>query len=150
MTRNRILLLLQSALCILLVVMLAAAVIGIYRTGVAEKQENPLAWVYTREKVGAALKPIAPVFLLAAAVTAFAGPISFVGVAVPHLIKSLFGTAQPRRMIPACFLGGAVFCLGCDLLARMAFAPMELSISSVTAVFGAPVVIAILLRRQKR
>ena len=69
MTRNRILLLLQSALCILLVVMLAAAVIGIYRTGVAEKQENPLAWVYTREKVGAALKPIAPVFLLAAAVT---------------------------------------------------------------------------------
>ena len=88
--------------------------------------------------------------LLAAAVTAFAGPISFVGVAVPHLIKSLFGTAQPRRMIPACFLGGAVFCLGCDLLARMAFAPMELSISSVTAVFGAPVVIAMLLRRQKR
>ena len=53
-------------------------------------------------------------------------------------------------MIPACFLGGAVFCLGCDLLARMAFAPMELSISSVTAVFGAPVVIAILLPRQKR
>ena len=88
--------------------------------------------------------------LLAAAVTAFAGPISFVGVAVPHLIKSLFGTTQPRRMIPACFLGGAVFCLGCDLLARMAFSPMELSISSVTAVFGAPVVIAMLLRRQKR
>ena len=88
--------------------------------------------------------------LLAAAVTAFAGPISFVGVAVPHLIKSLFGTAQPRRMIPACFLGGAVFCLGCDLLARMAFSPMELSISSVTAVFGAPVVIAMLLRRQRK
>ena len=70
MTKNDMLLLLQSALCILLVVMLAAAVIGIYKTGIAEKQENPLAWVYTREKIGAALKPIAPVFLLAVAVTA--------------------------------------------------------------------------------
>jgi len=69
MTRNSVLLLIQSALCILLVVMLCAAVIGIYRTGIAEKQENPLAWVYTREKVGEALKPIAPVFLLAVAVT---------------------------------------------------------------------------------
>lgn len=89
--------------------------------------------------------------LLAAAVTAFAGPISFVGVAVPHLVKTLFGTAQPRRMIPACFLGGAVFCLGCDLIARAVFAPMELNISAVTAVFGAPVVIAVLLtRRGKR
>jgi len=85
--------------------------------------------------------------LLAATVTAFAGPISFVGVAVPHLVKSLFGTAQPRRMIPACFLGGAVFCLGCDLLARLLFAPMELSVSAVTAVLGAPVVIVMLLRR---
>ncbi len=69
MTRNRILLLLQSALCIVLVVMLASAAVGIYRTGIAEKQENPLAWVYTREKVAAALKPVAPVFLLAVAVT---------------------------------------------------------------------------------
>ena len=88
--------------------------------------------------------------LLSAVVTAFAGPVSFVGVAVPHLVKALFKTAQPRRMIPACFLGGAVFCLGCDLLARVVFAPMELNISAVTAVFGAPVVIVMLLRRQER
>ena len=51
-------------------------------------------------------------------------------------------------MIPQCFLGGAVFCLFCDLLARTLFAPTELSISSVTAVFGAPVVIWMLLRRR--
>ena len=79
--------------------------------------------------------------ILSACVTAFAGPISFVGIAVPHLVKSLFKTAKPILMIPGCFLGGAVFCLFCDLAARTVFAPTELSISSVTAVFGAPVVI---------
>ena len=86
--------------------------------------------------------------VLSACVTAFAGPISFVGVAAPHLMKSLFKTAKPIVMIPACFLGGAVFCLGCDLIARTLFQPTELSISAVTAVFGAPVVIWILVRRK--
>ena len=87
--------------------------------------------------------------LLAACVTAFAGPVSFVGVAVPHLIKSLFGTAKPIVVIPAAFIGGGAFCMLCDLLARMLFAPMELSVSTVTAVFGAPVVIIIMLRRNR-
>ena len=87
--------------------------------------------------------------VLSAAVTAFAGPISFVGVAVPHIVRTVFKTAKPLIMIPACFLGGAVFCLLCDLIARTAFAPTELSISSVTALFGAPVVILVMLRRQK-
>ena len=87
--------------------------------------------------------------LLSATVTAFAGPISFVGIAVPQLMKSLFKTAKPLVTIPACFLGGACFCMLCDLIARTVFAPTELSISSVTAVFGAPVVIAMLLRRGK-
>lgn len=88
--------------------------------------------------------------ILSACVTAFAGPISFVGIAVPHLIKSLFKTAKPLVIIPAGFLGGAVFCLFCDLLARTVFAPTELSISSVTAVFGAPVVIYMMIRKQGR
>ncbi len=87
--------------------------------------------------------------MLAACVTAFAGPISFVGIAVPHLIRWLFHTAKPLVVIPACFLGGAVFCLGCDLLSRTAFAPTEITISSVTAVFGAPIVIVIMLRRRR-
>ena len=63
------LLLAQSALCVVLVVMLSVGVIGIYRQGIAEKQENSLAWIYTREKLGTALKPVAPVFLLSAATT---------------------------------------------------------------------------------
>ena len=87
--------------------------------------------------------------VLSACVTAFAGPVSFVGIAVPHLVKSLFQTAKPILMIPACFLGGASFCLFCDLLARTLFAPTELSISTVTAVFGAPVVIYIMIHRKK-
>ncbi len=86
--------------------------------------------------------------LLAACVTAFAGPVSFVGVAVPHLVRWLFGTAKPLVVIPGSFLGGAVFCLGCDLLARTAFAPTEITISSVTALFGAPIVIGVMLRRR--
>ena len=87
--------------------------------------------------------------LLAACVTAFAGPISFVGIAVPHLVKRLLGTSKPLVVIPASFFGGAIFCLFCDLLARSLFAPTEVSISAVTAIFGAPIVIGILLRRQK-
>lgn len=88
--------------------------------------------------------------LLSACVTAFAGPVSFVGIAVPHLIRQLFHTAKPIIMIPACFLGGSVFCLFCDLLARTLFAPTELSISTVTAIFGAPVVIYIIFRQRRR
>lgn len=87
--------------------------------------------------------------ILSACIVAFAGPISFVGIASPHLVKSLLGTAKPIWMIPACFLGGSVFCLFCDLLARTMFAPTELSISTVTAIFGAPVVLWIMVRRNK-
>ena len=88
--------------------------------------------------------------VLSATVTAFAGPISFVGIAVPHLIRSVTATSRPVVMIPQCFLGGSVFCLFCDLLARSLFAPTEISISSMTAVFGAPVVIAMLIGRKAR
>lgn len=88
--------------------------------------------------------------ILSACVTAFAGPISFVGIAVPHIAKSLLKTAKPILVLPACFLGGAAFCLFCDLIARTVFAPTELSISSVTAIFGAPVVIYIMIHRQKK
>ena len=87
--------------------------------------------------------------ILSATVTAFAGPISFVGIAVPFLIKRMLATAKPLVVIPATFLGGAVFCMACDLIARMAFAPTELNISTVTSVFGAPIVIFMLVRRHK-
>lgn len=88
--------------------------------------------------------------ILSACVTAFAGVVSFVGIAVPHIVKSLFGTAKPIVIIPACFLGGGCFCLLCDLIARTLFSPTELGISSVTAVFGVPVVLWVMLGKRRR
>ena len=87
--------------------------------------------------------------VLSACVTAFAGPISFLGIAAPHLVKRSLNTSRPLVVIPATFLGGAVFCMACDLIARTVFAPTELNISTVTSIFGAPVVIGMMLRRQK-
>lgn len=86
--------------------------------------------------------------LLAACVTAFAGPISFVGIAVPHLIGSITKTSEPKIMIPGVFLGGAIVTLFCDAIARTIFAPTEVSISSVTAVLLVPVVIMIMIKRR--
>ncbi len=87
--------------------------------------------------------------ILSACVTAFAGPISFVGIAVPHLIKRGLKTSKPIIVIPACFIGGSIFCMVCDLIARTAFSPTELNISTVTAIFGAPIVIVMLIKSSK-
>ena len=87
--------------------------------------------------------------LLSACVTAFAGPISFVGIAVPQVMRRLFRTEKTLVMLPACFLGGAVCCLCCDLFARQLFAPAELSVSTVTALLGAPVVLRVMVTRYR-
>lgn len=87
--------------------------------------------------------------LLAGCVTAFAGPISFVGIAVPHITKLLMHSAKPAVVIPASFLCGAVFCMLCDLVARTAFSPTELAIGTVTSIFGAPIVIWLMVKRKK-
>ena len=88
--------------------------------------------------------------ILSGCVAAFAGPVSFVGIAVPHLIRWLFADTRPLVLIPGCFLGGSVFCLFSDWLARTVFAPTELSISTVTAVFGAPVLIFVMMRKHRK
>lgn len=88
--------------------------------------------------------------ILSGCVAAFAGPVSFVGISVPHLIRWLFADTRPLVLIPGCFLGGSVFCLFSDWLARTVFAPTELSISTVTAVFGAPVVIFVMMRKHRK
>ena len=88
--------------------------------------------------------------ILSACVTAFAGPISFVGIAVPQIAKMLMKTAKPLVIIPTSFLSGAVFCMFCDLIARTAFAPTELAIGTVTSFLGAPVVISLMIKRRGR
>jgi iron complex transport system permease protein len=87
--------------------------------------------------------------ILSATVTAFAGPISFVGIAVPHIMRTIMKTSKPIVMVPASFLGGAMITLLCDSIARSAFAPRELSISAVTAIGLAPVVIYLLIKRKE-
>lgn len=87
--------------------------------------------------------------ILSACVTAFTGPISFVGIAVPFLTRKAFGTARPLIIIPGTFFAGAVFCMLCDLIARMVLAPTELNISTVTSILGAPIVIYMMLKREK-
>lgn len=88
--------------------------------------------------------------ILSATVTAFAGPISFVGIAVPHISKLIVNSSKPIITIPTTFLSGMVFCLMCDLIARTVFAPVELSLSTVTAIFGAPIVISLLVKKQRK
>ncbi len=88
--------------------------------------------------------------LLSACVTALAGPISFVGIAVPHITRTLLKSSKPALVIPAAFLAGAVFCVFCDLIARTVFSPTELNIGTVTSIFGAPVVIWMMINRRRR
>ena len=83
---------------------------------------------------------------LAAIVTAFAGPVAFIGLAVPHLARLSLGTSDSRVLIPASILGGAMLISLCDLLARMLFAPVELPVSATTAIFGAHLVIFFLVK----
>ena len=87
--------------------------------------------------------------VLSACVTAFAGPISFVGIAVPHITRLMLKTSKPHLMIPASFLCGAVFCMICDLIARTMVAPVDLSVGTVTSIIGAPIVIWLIASRRK-
>lgn len=87
--------------------------------------------------------------ILSACVTAFAGPISFVGIAVPHICRILLRSSKPILMIPASFLCGSVFCMACDLVARTVFSPTELSVGMVTSAVGAPIVIWLMVSRRR-
>ncbi len=85
---------------------------------------------------------------LAGMVTAFAGPIAFVGLAVPHMARLIFKTADNHVLIPSsCLIGAGVTSL-CDLVARMILSPVELPISAITSIVGAPIVIGLLLKRR--
>ena len=87
--------------------------------------------------------------VLTAVVTAFAGAISFVGLAVPHIVRSLFGTSDSRIVIPASCIYGAVMAGLCDLGARLLLAPIEIPLGAVTSLIGAPIVVYLLVRQRK-
>lgn len=85
---------------------------------------------------------------LTALVTAFAGPVAFIGLAGPHLARLTLGTSDNKLLIPATILLGATVTILCDFLARITFSPVELPISAVTSLMGAPIVIGLLMRRR--
>ena len=85
---------------------------------------------------------------LAGMITAMAGPVAFVGLAVPHMVRLAFGTSDNKILVPGCLLVGAVVTSLCDFIARMIFSPVELPISAITAFFGAPIVISLLMKRK--
>jgi iron complex transport system permease protein len=88
--------------------------------------------------------------LLAGSITAFCGPIGFVGIAVPHLTRALLGTADHRILLPGACLLGAALVLACDCLAQLPGSQITLPINVVTSLLGAPVVLWVVLRRPIR
>ncbi|MEM9685658.1 MAG: iron ABC transporter permease [Bacteroidota bacterium] len=87
--------------------------------------------------------------LLAGSITSFAGPIAFVGLAVPHLTKQVFNTTNHKVLLPAVLLYGAVLMLVCDTVAQLPFSEFTLPINAITSIVGAPVVIWLLVRKRK-
>lgn len=88
--------------------------------------------------------------VLAASVTAFAGPVAFIGLAVPHISRMVFKTSENKILIPGTILLGGIITSLCDLISRTVFAPVEIPISAITSVFGAPVVILLILKNNKK
>lgn len=87
--------------------------------------------------------------LLAGSITAFAGPIAFVGLAVPHLTRQLFSTTNHQILVPAVILCGGILMLLCDIIAQLPSSASVLPINAITSIIGAPVVIWLLTRKQK-
>jgi iron complex transport system permease protein len=87
--------------------------------------------------------------ILVAVVTAYCGPIAFLGLAVPHICRGLFRTADHAVLIPACILAGAALALACNLIARLPGFEGALPVNSVTALVGAPVVMWVLFKKHR-
>ena len=87
--------------------------------------------------------------ILAGAVTAFAGPIAFIGLAVPHLTRQIFNTTDHRILLPAVLIYGAILLLVCDTIAQLPSSALVLPINAITSIIGAPVVIWLLVRKKK-
>ncbi len=87
--------------------------------------------------------------LLAGSITAFAGPIAFVGLAVPHLIRQVIPTANHIILLPAVILGGAILMLICDTVAQVPYSEYTLPLNAISSIIGAPVVIWLLVRSKK-
>jgi iron complex transport system permease protein len=87
--------------------------------------------------------------LLAGSATAFAGPIAFIGLAVPHIVRQIVSTNDHKILLPNVIFGGALLLIICDIIAQVPWSNSTLPINAITSIFGAPVVIWLIVRKQK-
>lgn len=87
--------------------------------------------------------------LLAGTTTAFAGPIAFIGLAIPHIVRQIFTTSNHKVLLPAVFLLGAIVMLICDSISQLPASDYTLPINAITSLIGAPIVIWLLIRKRK-
>lgn len=136
-------------------VLAAGVVVGILVAGLSSKSLNALllgesyAQTMGVHVSRARVLIVCSTALLAGVVTAFCGPIAFIGVAVPHLARGLLGTSEHRVLLLGVVLVGAIVALGAGLVAQLPGSDQSLPLNAVTALVGAPVVVAILLRMRR-
>lgn len=138
-----------------LLILFICCVLGIVISFISSKSLNALLLGENYAKsMGLKLKKttlliILATSILAGGITAFAGPIAFVGLAVPHLTRQLFTTSNHRVLLPAVILSGSILMLICDTVAQLPFTEYTLPINAITSLLGAPVVIWLLVRKRK-
>lgn len=138
-----------------ILLLLIAVIVGIVLSIFSIKSLNALLLGEQYAKsMGVRIRPsryviIIATGLLAGSVTAFAGPIAFVGLAVPHLTRQIFNTTDHKILLPAVLIYGAILLLICDTIAQLPNTAYVLPINAITSIIGAPVVIWLLLRKKK-
>ncbi len=135
-------------------VMLSLVIIGLVITFIIQKSLNGLLLGehYARALGISILQTrvliIVSVALLAGATTAFTGPIAFIGIAVPHIVRGLFRSSDHRITIPGCVLCGAALLLLCDIATQLPSNGSVLPLNAISALVGAPIIIWIILKRR--
>lgn len=136
-------------------ILLTIVVIGILLTLILQKTLNSLLLGENYAlSAGLNIKRARIVIITVAAVitgtvTAFTGPIAFVGVVIPHFARAFFGTVNHRTILPATILFGSILMLICDIVSQIPITNRTLPINAVTALFGAPMIVWIVLKRKK-
>jgi iron complex transport system permease protein len=136
-------------------VMLLSVLIGVILSLISVKMLNALLLGENYAKsIGLDVKRsryviIAGTSILAGTITAFCGPIGFIGIAVPHLARIIFRTSDHKVLIPGTILAGAIIMLASDIISQMPGSDNVLPVNSVTALIGIPVVVWVILRDQK-
>jgi len=136
------------------IILLVSVIIGLVVTIASLKSMNALLLgPQYAQSLGISLRKstflmVLATSILAGSITAFAGPIAFIGLAVPHLVRQIIGSPDHKIMVPSSFLWGSIIMLLCDTVAQIPFSSMTLPINAITSILGAPVVIWILLRRK--